>query len=176
MWICSQQRRPKRNCERKHVRVLYGSPERVLKWSYSHSPKKQQIPKGGVFWHCPSCSCQGVPNSCLERGSLPGIRNILNSLRSGGALTRNLYVTPLLFLPTILSLCRETWHFPEPREREQRVEHHIYSLLLHCTPNLQRWRLLAYRSLLSRERPHSINFPDESHGSIIKRRCPGTVI
>lgn len=117
-----------------------------------------------------------MPNSCLERGSLPGIRNILNSLRSGGALTRNLYVTPLLILPTILSLRRETWHFPEPWEREQRAEHHIYSLLLHCTPNLQRWRLLAYRSLLSRERAHSINFPDESHGSIIKRRCPGTVI
>lgn len=104
------------------------------------------------------------------------ILSIFNSLRSGRALTRDVCVTPLLPLPTIFSLHGETWHFLQPREREQRVEHRTYNVLLHCTPNLPRWRLLAYRSLLLRERAHSINFPDEFHGSIIKRRCPGAMI
>jgi len=84
-------------------------------------------------------------------------------------------VTPLLSLPTIFSLCGETQHLPELRERKQRAKHQFYSVLLHCPPSLRRGRLLAYRSLLPREGAHSINLPDEFHGSVIKR-CPGAAI
>lgn len=141
-----------------------------------HSHQERNISQRGFFWHRPSRSCQRAPRSCPERASPLVILSIFNPLRSGRALTRDVYVTPLLSLPTIFCLFRMMWQFPEPREREQRIEHHIYSLLLHCTPSPQRRRPLAHRSLLPRERAHSINVADEFHGSVIKWRGPGTAI
>lgn len=114
----SQQRRARRNREPKHVHALHVSPKRVFQWSYSHSPKKEHITKG-FFWHHPSRSCQRAPSSRPERASPLVIPSIFNCLRSGRVLTRDVYVIPLLCLPTIFSLWGDTWHFPEPREREQ---------------------------------------------------------
>lgn len=164
-------RRAKRNQKPKHIHVFYGSPRRVLQWSYAHAPMKEQIIKG---------FCLTSPLMQLSERTKQSPREGIPTwqywaslfFRSGRLLTRAMYVTPLLSLPTISSL----WDFPDPQEREQSMEHCIYNLLLCCTPSLLRWRLLAYRSILFREREHSINVPKEFHRSIVKRRCPGTAI
>lgn len=70
MWICSQQRRAKRNRERKHVRVIYGSPKRVLKWKLKiqnskfeihipqRSSKSQRVGFFGIAPHAAVRECQ----------------------------------------------------------------------------------------------------------------------